>query len=91
MLAKQGVRFVAVKVSEGTYYLNPYYKSDAGAAGAAGLQVMPYVFANPASGNGTATASYAVSAMGTSADPPGCRSSSTWKTTRTSSTPTATD
>lgn len=64
LLAKQGVQFVSVKVSEGTYYLNPYYKSDARAAMAAGLRVMPYVFANPAGSNGTATANYAVDATG---------------------------
>jgi GH25 family lysozyme M1 (1,4-beta-N-acetylmuramidase) len=65
LLAEQGVRFASVKVSEGTYYLNPYYKSDAQAAAVAGLQVMPYVFANPGSGSGTATANFAVSATGT--------------------------
>ena len=65
VLARQGVRFASIKVSEGTYYLNPYYKSDAQAAAAAGLQVMPYVFANPGSSNGTATANFAVSATGT--------------------------
>ena len=27
-LARYGLRFVAVKVSEGTYYRNPYYQSD---------------------------------------------------------------
>ena len=60
VLARQGIRFVAIKVSEGTYYLNPYYASDARAAAAAGLAVMPYVFANPGRGGGAATASFAV-------------------------------
>jgi GH25 family lysozyme M1 (1,4-beta-N-acetylmuramidase) len=60
LLARQGLRFVAVKVSEGTYYRNPYYASDARAAAVAGLAVLPYVFANPGSANGTATARFAV-------------------------------
>lgn len=63
LLARQGVRFIAVKVSEGTYYRNSYYSSDARAAAAAGLRVMPYAFANPRRGAGPATASYAVRAV----------------------------
>jgi GH25 family lysozyme M1 (1,4-beta-N-acetylmuramidase) len=63
LLARQGVRFIAVKVSEGTYYRNPYYPSDARAAAAAGLRVMPYAFANPRRGTGPAMASYAVRAV----------------------------
>ncbi len=63
LLARQGVGFVAVKVSEGTYYRNPYYPSDARAAAAAGLRVMPYVFANPSRSGGPATASFAVGAV----------------------------
>jgi len=35
LLARDGIRFVAIKVSEGTYYTNPYYASDARAAAAA--------------------------------------------------------
>jgi lysozyme len=65
-LARQGVSFIAVKVSEGTYYLNPYYPSDARAATAAGLRVMPYAFGNPSRGGGPATASFAVRAVGAS-------------------------
>jgi lysozyme len=63
LLARQDVHFIAVKVSEGTYYRNPYYPSDARAAAAAGLRVMPYAFANPSRSTGPATASYAVRAM----------------------------
>ena len=55
-LATHGIRFVAIKASEGTYYLNPYYASDARAAAAAGLRVMPYVFANPGRSGGVTTA-----------------------------------
>lgn len=64
-LATQGIRFVSIKAAEGTYYQNPYYVSDARAAAAAGLRVMPYVFANPSRGGGAATASYAAGALRT--------------------------
>jgi GH25 family lysozyme M1 (1,4-beta-N-acetylmuramidase) len=64
LLAKQGIRFVAVKVSEGTYYVNPYFRSDARAAAAAGLAMLPYVFANPSRAGGAATANFAVVTMG---------------------------
>jgi GH25 family lysozyme M1 (1,4-beta-N-acetylmuramidase) len=64
LLARHGISFVAVKVSEGTYYDNPYYRSDVRAAAAAGLAVLPYVFANPASAGGAPTARYAVRAAG---------------------------
>jgi GH25 family lysozyme M1 (1,4-beta-N-acetylmuramidase) len=64
LLAEHGIRFVAIKVSEGTYYVNPYYPSDERAAAATGIAVLPYVFANPRRVGGTPTASFAVSAMG---------------------------
>jgi GH25 family lysozyme M1 (1,4-beta-N-acetylmuramidase) len=64
LLAREGIRFVAIKVSESTYYTNPYYPSDARAAAAAGLAVMPYAFANPSRAGGAATARFAVSAEG---------------------------
>lgn len=63
LLTRQGLRFVAVKVSEGTYYRNPYYASDVRAAAAAGFAVLPYVFANPSSAGGTATAKFAGGAL----------------------------
>jgi GH25 family lysozyme M1 (1,4-beta-N-acetylmuramidase) len=45
-------RFVAVKASEGNYYNDtPDYGNDVTAAAAAGLYVMPYVFANPYQSN----------------------------------------
>ena len=40
-------RFIAVKATEGNYYADPDYQGDVTAAAAAGLYVMPYVFANP--------------------------------------------
>jgi len=46
-VAAAGSTFAAIKASEGTYYINPYYASDAVQAARAGLFVMPYAFANP--------------------------------------------
>jgi GH25 family lysozyme M1 (1,4-beta-N-acetylmuramidase) len=62
LLARHGIRFAAIKVTEGTYYTNPYYRSDTRNAARAGLAVMPYVFANPAAAGGPATASFAIAA-----------------------------
>jgi lysozyme len=55
-VAAAGNTFTAIKASEGTYYDNPYYASDAEQAAGAGLFVMPYAFANPfpAKDNGSA-------------------------------------
>jgi GH25 family lysozyme M1 (1,4-beta-N-acetylmuramidase) len=61
-LASHGIRFVAIKASEDTYYTNPYYRSDARAASRAGLAVLAYAFANPDRAGGPATASFAVRA-----------------------------
>jgi GH25 family lysozyme M1 (1,4-beta-N-acetylmuramidase) len=60
VLARHGIGFVAIKVTEGTYYTNRYYRSDARAAAKAGLAVLPYVFANPSQSDGAATARFAV-------------------------------
>ena len=46
-------RFVAVKATEGNYYPDPDYQADVTEAAAAGLYVMPYVFANPYGWNGS--------------------------------------
>jgi GH25 family lysozyme M1 (1,4-beta-N-acetylmuramidase) len=46
-VAAAGNTFTAIKASEGTYYVNPYYASDAVQAARAGLFVMPYALANP--------------------------------------------
>jgi lysozyme len=59
-LVRAGLRFVAIKATEGTYYVNHYYKSDARAAAKAGLAVLPYTFANPKRSAGPATAAFAV-------------------------------
>jgi GH25 family lysozyme M1 (1,4-beta-N-acetylmuramidase) len=63
-IARMGFTFAGVKASEGTYYSNPYYRSDTRAAAAAGLAVLPYVFANPRRAGGRATASFAVGVTG---------------------------
>jgi len=62
LVSRSGIRFAAIKVSEGTYYTSPYYAGDARAAAAAGLSVLPYVFANPRSAPGAATARFGVAA-----------------------------
>ena len=64
-ISRLGFKFVGIKASEGTYYHSPYYQSDARAATAAGLAVLPYVFANPRRAGGRATASFAASVTGT--------------------------
>jgi lysozyme len=64
LLPGQGIRFVAIKVSEGTYYVNPYYPSDSRNAAAAGLAVLTYAFANPSRASGAATANFAVHTVG---------------------------
>jgi len=69
-LARDGVRFVAIKATEGTYYVNPYYASDLRAATAAGIPVLAYAFANPTSAGGAPTARYAMDAASDTADGP---------------------
>lgn len=67
LLAAEGIHFVGIKVTESTYYTNPFYQADARAAAAAGLAVLPYTFANPAAANGTRSALFAVRAVRTPA------------------------
>jgi lysozyme len=59
-VAKAGYRFAFIKSTEGTYYVNPYFRSDVAAAGAAGLLVAAYHFANPSHSSGKAQADYAL-------------------------------
>ncbi|MBO0807657.1 MAG: hypothetical protein J2P32_05055, partial [Actinobacteria bacterium] len=49
-VAKAGIKFAAVKVTEGAYYTNPYAASDLAAAKAAGLTTIGYAFAIPNGG-----------------------------------------
>lgn len=54
-VAKAGIRFTAVKATEGTYYRNPFALTDLAEAKAAGLSVMAYVFAIPNGNGGSAS------------------------------------
>ena len=51
-VARSGIKFVAIKATEGAYYRNPFALSDLAEAKSAGLSVMAYVFAIP-NGNGS--------------------------------------
>ena len=46
-VAAAGIKFAAVKATEGDYYTNPYAQGDLTGAKAAGLAVMAYAFAIP--------------------------------------------
>ena len=52
--------FTAIKATEGNYYPNPYYATDAQAAVAAGMYVAAYSFAIPNVSDGANQAQYAV-------------------------------
>jgi GH25 family lysozyme M1 (1,4-beta-N-acetylmuramidase) len=82
-----GVTFVGVKATEGDYFRDSIYQPDTRAATAAGLYVMPYVFADPyqgdaarkihGNGTGTAQAAYAWdNEIGAARTTPGYSSSS---------------
>lgn len=51
-VAKSGIKFAAIKATEGAYYRNPFALSDLAEAKSAGLSVMAYAFAVP-NGNGS--------------------------------------
>ena len=53
-------KFAFIKVTEGSYYTNPYYRSDASGAEGAGLFVAPYAFAIPNYSGGALQADYAL-------------------------------
>ena len=68
-VAASGIRFAAVKTTEGAYYQNPYALSDLAGARAAGLSPVAYAFAIP-NGNGSssdpaAQADYLLNFLGT--------------------------
>ena len=46
-VAGAGIKFAAIKVSEGNYYVNPWARADLAAAQRAGLAIMAYDFAIP--------------------------------------------
>ena len=55
-----GYQFAFIKVSEGSYYVNPYYASDTAQAQGAGMLTAPYAFAIPNYSGGALQADYAV-------------------------------
>ena len=55
-VARAGIQFAAVKVTEGTYYKNPFALTDLAEAKAAGLSVVAYVFGIPNGNGGSAGA-----------------------------------
>lgn len=55
-------KFAFIKVSEGSYYTNPYYASDATGAQGVGLFTAPYAFAIPNYSGGALQADYALDA-----------------------------
>ena len=63
-VAAAGYRFAFIKVTEGSYYENPYYASDAAAARAAGLFTAAYHFAIPNNSPGALQADLAIDAAG---------------------------
>ena len=68
-VAASGIRFAAVKATEGAYYQNPYALTDLAQAQAAGLSVVAYAFAIP-DGNGSSSdpatqADYLLNYLGT--------------------------
>ena len=67
-VATDKYKFVFIKSTEGSYYANPYYGSDAVAAKAAGLIVAPYAFAIPNYTGGAFQADYALDHSGYAAD-----------------------
>jgi GH25 family lysozyme M1 (1,4-beta-N-acetylmuramidase) len=59
-VAQAQYKFAFIKVSEGSYYVNPYYAADASGAKAAGMFVAPYAFAIPNYSGGAFQADYAL-------------------------------
>ena len=57
-VAAAGYKFAFIKASEGSYYVNPYYASDAADAQAADMFVAPYAFAIPNYSGGALQADY---------------------------------
>jgi GH25 family lysozyme M1 (1,4-beta-N-acetylmuramidase) len=59
-VAKAGYKFAFIKVSEGSYYVDPYYAKDVAGAETAGMFAAPYVFAIPNYSGGALQADYAL-------------------------------
>ena len=67
-VAQAQYKFAFIKATEGSYYVNPYYASDASGAKSAGLFVAPYVFAIPNYSGGALQADYALDHSNYAAD-----------------------
>ena len=63
-----GYKFAFIKVSEGSYYVDPYYAQDVAGAEAAGMFAAPYAFAIPNYSGGALQADYALDAADYSPD-----------------------
>jgi GH25 family lysozyme M1 (1,4-beta-N-acetylmuramidase) len=63
-VAPAGYKFVAIKATEGDYYVNPWAVTDINAAKAAGLSITPYHFAIPNASGGAAQAQYTLEYSG---------------------------
>ena len=57
-VAQAGYKFAFIKVSEGSYYVNPYSAADIAGAQAAGMFAAPYAFAIPNYSGGALQADY---------------------------------
>jgi GH25 family lysozyme M1 (1,4-beta-N-acetylmuramidase) len=67
-VAQAGYKFAFIKATEGSYYVNPYYASDASAAKGAGMLAAPYAFAIPNYSGGALQADYALDHANYAAD-----------------------
>src|SRR5215469_1908492 len=67
-VAQAGYKFVFIKATEGSYYVNPYYAGDASGAKGAGMLTAPYVFGIPNYSGGALQADYAMDHSNYTAD-----------------------
>jgi GH25 family lysozyme M1 (1,4-beta-N-acetylmuramidase) len=67
-VAQAGYKFAFIKVTEGSYYANPYYAADASGAKTAGMLTAPYAFAIPNYSGGALQADYALDHANYAAD-----------------------
>gem|GEM_PF-1067492 len=67
-VAQAQYKFAFIKATEGSYYVNPYYASDASGAKSAGLLTAPYTFAIPNYSGGALQADYALDHSNYAAD-----------------------
>lgn len=67
-VAQAQYKFAFIKATEGSYYVNPYYASDASGAKSAGLLTAPYAFAIPNYSGGALQADYVLDHSNYAAD-----------------------